>query len=80
MTPARPNGRSLLQETHDAVIRLETKFGNGPGTWAACVQHKEVLDEQGKRLRLVERRIYMAAGGVAVLIFLAKLVFERFGL
>jgi hypothetical protein len=69
----------LLDEsraTHDAVIRLETKFNGGPGNWAPC---KASIDERKQiqiRLSGVERRIWMGLGGLGVLIFILDILFK----
>jgi hypothetical protein len=54
-----------VNETHDIVLRLETKFGEGPGTWPQCASGKSNWLDHEARLRSVERRVNMVIGVIA---------------
>lgn len=51
------------------VIKLETRFDNGPGTWPTCVAHKETLEAIEKRINVIEQRMWLAIGGATAFVF-----------
>lgn len=53
-----------VDEIHEAVIRLETRFNGGPGTWPVCQQHSVTQQDHEKRIRGAERRINMVSGAL----------------
>jgi hypothetical protein len=51
-----------LNDTHDRVLELSTRFNGGPGSWPACQQTVRMLEDHEKRLRKHERVITATIG------------------
>lgn len=68
----------IVQQTHDAVIELGTRFDGGPGNWPSCQQHSETLANLMTRMDKVEKRMFMALGAVVLLAPVATGIGEHF--
>lgn len=68
----------IVQQTHDAILELSTKFDGGPGNWPSCQQHTETLNNLRIRMERVEKRMFMALGAVVLLAPVATGIGEHF--
>ena len=68
--------KQLLQETHDAVIRLETRFNGGPGHWPSCMLHSDDIGMLKRTVALMQKQLWLAIGGGAVVLFILEKVWK----
>lgn len=59
----------LIQETHDAVVKLGAQMNGGPGQSFLCNQHRSMVADLEVRIRGMEQKTWYFLGIVAAVVF-----------
>ena len=61
-----------VDEIHERVIRLDTLWNGGPGSWPHCQEHSEKISRIAKQNNWILRVMMLTMGGGITIIFLVE--------